>query len=131
MSRAAWLACSLWIAAAAVSAVAGARRGLSEGRGRRAAARLKRPTVYLFTGYLVLAALVTPASAGESGSPLLGLGVVIPVGYVLATLAAIGREQRRPVAALGLAALHGGAVLAAAAVVLAVASPAFVPSFLR
>ena len=131
MSIAAWIACSAWIAAAAVAAALGARRGLGEGRGRRAAARLKSPTVYLFTGYLVIAALVTPTTQGESASPLLGLGLVLPVGYALATLSAIGREKRGPLAALGLAALHGGAVLAAAAVVLALASPRFVPAPLR
>jgi hypothetical protein len=131
MNAAAWTACSAWIAAAAVAAAVGARRGLGEGRGRRAAARLRSPTVYLFTGYLVLAALVTPVSKGESASPLLGLGVVLPAGYVLATLSAIGREKRGALAAVGLGVLHGGAVLAAAAVVLALVSPAYVPAALR
>jgi hypothetical protein len=131
LSPAAWIACSAWIAAAAASATVGARRGLGEGRGRRAAARLKSPTVYLFTGYLVIAALVTPVTAGESASPLLGLGLVLPAGYALATLSAIGREKRGAAAALGLALLHGGAVLAAAAMVLALASPAYVPAPLR
>jgi hypothetical protein len=131
VSLAAWIACSTWIAAAGASAVAGARRGLGEGRGRRAAARLKSPTIYLFTAYLVVAALVTPRSPGESASPLLGLGVVLPAGYALATLSAIGREKRGVLASLGLGLLHGGAVLAAAAIVLALASPAYVPAALR
>jgi hypothetical protein len=131
MSPAAWIACSAWIGAAAVSAAAGARRGLGEGRGGRAAARLKSPTIYLFTAYLVVAALVSPLSPGESASPLLGLGAAIPVAYALATLSAIGRERRGVVAAMGLALLHGGAVLAAAAIVLAILSPAFVPAPLR
>ncbi len=131
MSPAAWIACAAWVAAAAGAAAIGARRGLLEGRGRRAAARLKSPTIYLFTAYLVVAGLVTPVSRGESTSPLLWLGVVLPVGYALATLSAIGREKRGALASLGLAILHGGAVLAAAVVVLAVASPGFVPAGLR
>jgi hypothetical protein len=131
VSPVAWLACSTWIAAATAAAALGARRGLGEGRGRRASARLKSPTVYLFTGYLVLAALVTPTSSGESASPLLGLGLVLPLAYALATLSAIGRERRGALAAVGLGLLHGGAVLAAAAVVLALASPGFVPGILR
>jgi hypothetical protein len=131
VNLAAWVACSAWIAVAAGSAVIGARRGFGEGRGPRARARLLSPTVYLFTGYLVVAGLVTPVSTGESASPLLGLGVVLPVGYVLATLAAIGRERRSLLGAAGMAVLHGGAVLAAATVVLALASPAYVPGLLR
>ncbi len=119
------------MAAAAVAAAVGARRGLGEGRGRRARARLTSPTVYLFTGYLVIAGLCAPVSPGESASPLLGLGVVLPVGYVLATLSAIGRERRGAVTSAGLGLLHGGAVLAAAAVVLALFSPAYVPAPLR
>ena len=121
----------MWIAAAAAAAATGARRGLGEGRGRRAAARLKSPTVYLFTAYLMVAGLATPIARGESASPLLGLGVVLPLGYAFATLSAIGRERRGALAALGLGVLHGGAVLAASAVVLALASPAYVPSLLR
>jgi len=131
VSPAAWITCTAWIALAAAAAAVGARRGLAEGRGRRAAARLKSPTVYLFTGYLMIAALATPVSRGESASPLLGLGVVLPLGYALATLSAIGRERRGLAASLGLAILHGGAVLAAAVVVLALASPAYVPALLR
>jgi uncharacterized membrane protein len=131
VSRAFWITAAAWIAAAAVAAAAGARRGLAEGRGRRAAARLKSPTIYLFTGYLIVAALVTPVSRGESASPLLGLGVVLPAGYALATLSAIGRERRSPLAAAGLAILHGGAVLAAGAMVLALVSPGYVPAWLR
>jgi cytochrome b561 len=131
VSPTAWIACTAWIAAAAAAAAIGARRGLEEGRGRRAAARLKSPTIYLFTAYLVVAGLVTPVSRGESASPLLGLGVVLPAGYALATLSAIGREKRGALASLGLAILHGGAVLAAAVLVLAVASPGFVPAVLR
>jgi hypothetical protein len=131
VSSGAWIACAAWIVAALVAAIAGARRGIGEGRGARAAARLKSPTIYLFTAYLLIAALVTPRSAGESTSPLLGLALALPLAYALATLSAIGRERRSALPALGLALLHGGAVLAAAAIVLAVASPAFVPLWLR
>lgn len=131
MSPLAWTACSLVIAAAVAAASLGARRGFGEGRGRQAAARLKSPTIYLFTAYLVIAALVTPRSTGESTSPLLGLALALPVAYALATLSSIGRAERRAPAAIGLALLHGGAVLAAAAMVLAIASPAYVPSWLR
>jgi hypothetical protein len=131
MSLAAWIACSAWIAAAVAAAAVGARRGIGEGRGPRAAARLKSPTIYLFTAYLVVAALVTPISRGESASPLLGLGVALPLGYTLATLSAIGRERRGALATVGIALLHGGALLAAAAVVLALSSPAYVPAPLR
>lgn len=131
MSRGAWALCVAWLAAAIVTAAMGARRGLAAGRGRRVAARLKSPTVYLFTGYLLLAALVTPRSPGESASPLLGLSLALPVGYALASLAALGDDRARPAAAIVRAAIHGGAVLAAAAIVLALSSPAFVPAWLR
>ena len=131
MRLGAWLVCLAWIAVALGAAVLGARHGLSAGRGRRVAARLKSPTVYLFTGYLVLAALVTPHGADESASPLLGLALVLPVAYALASLTAIGDDRGRPAAAIARAAIHGGAVLAAAAVVLAWSSPAFVPAWLR
>jgi hypothetical protein len=131
VSRGAWVVCIAWIALALGAAVIGARRGLSEGRGRLVAARLKSPTVYLFTGYLVLAALVTPHSAGESASPLLGLALVLPLGYALASLTAIGTDRPRPAAAIARAAIHGGAVIAAAAIVLALSSPGFVPAWLR
>lgn len=131
MRLGAWIACLAWIAIALGAAILGARRGLAAGRGRRVIARLASPTVYLFTGYLVLAALVTPHSAGESASPLLGLALVLPLAYALASLTAIGDDRGRPAAAIARAAIHGGAVLAAAAVVLALSSPAFVPDWLR
>ncbi|MFT3764664.1 MAG: hypothetical protein QM820_03965 [Minicystis sp.] len=131
MSAAAWIVCSLWLAAALIAAVIGARRGLAEGRGKRAVARLTSPTIYLFTGYLLIAAFVTPKSPGESTSPLLFLGALLPLAYALATLSAIGRERRAPIVAAAFGLLHGGAVLAGAAIVLALASPAFVPVWLR
>lgn len=131
MSSIATAVCLVWIVAAIVAAVVGARTGLREGRGKRVAARLKSPTIYLFTAYLAVAALVAPRSAGESTSPLLGLALVLPAAYALATLSAVGAERRPPARALALALLHGGAVFAAAALVLAAASPAFVPRWLR
>jgi hypothetical protein len=131
MSTIAWIGSLLWIGAAVAAAAFFARRGIAEGRGRRALVRLKSPTVYLFAAYLLLAAWVTPRSPGESTSPLLWLALVLPLAYALATLSSIGAAQRHAAAALALALLHGGAVLAAAAIVLALASPAFVPAFLR
>ena len=131
MARLAWILCAAWVAAAAAAAALNARRGLAEGRGPRARARLASPTIYLFTAYLLVAAFVTPRSPGESTSPLFWLGLLLPIGYALATLSAIGRERRAPLASAGLGVLHGGAVLAAAAIVLALASPGFVPAWLR
>jgi cytochrome bd-type quinol oxidase subunit 2 len=131
VSLAAWIACALWLAVAALSAAIGARRGVQEGRGARARARLASPTIYLFTAYLLVAAFVTPRSSGETTSPLLWLALLLPIAYALATLTAIGRERRPPLVALALAILHGGAVCAGAAIVLALASPAFVPAWLR
>jgi hypothetical protein len=121
----------MWIAFAAVTALAGARRGLREGRGSAALRRLKSPTVYLFSAYLAIAAFVTPRSPGESTSPLMLLAAVLPLGYALATGSSIGAAKRKLPVALTLALLHGGAVLAAAAIVLALSSPAFVPAWLR
>lgn len=106
-------------------------RGFREGRGSLAAGRSKSPMIYFFTTYLLIAALVTPRSTGESMSPLLWLALLLPVAYGCATLSSIGSAQPRLVAALGLAVLHGGAVLAGAALVLALVSPGFVPAWLR
>jgi hypothetical protein len=131
MSTVAWLGCLLWISAAVTTSAFLARRGLAQGRGKRALARLKSPTVYLFAAYLLIAAWVIPRSPGESTSPLLWLALVLPLAYALATLSSIGPTRKRAVAAILLALLHGGAVLAAAAIVLALASPAFVPALLR
>jgi hypothetical protein len=112
-------------------ALARGRRGLREGRGARAIARLKSPTPYLFSAYLLIAALVTPVSSGETLSPLLGLSIALPLAYGIATLSAIGSDRPSLGVRLALGALHGGAALAAAAVILALASPAFVPAWLR
>lgn len=131
MSTAPFIACCLWIAATLAAAAIGAARGVGQGRGRLAAGRLKSPTIYLFTAYLLVAALVTPRSSGESSSPLLWLALVLPLAYALATLSSIGAARRSAPLAAGLALLHGGAVFAAAALVLALASPAYVPAWLR
>lgn len=131
MSRAAWLACALWIAASIVVAALRGLRGLREGRLPRAAARLKSPTPYLFSAYLFVAAWVTPTSGGEALSPLFGLSLALPAAYALATLSAIGDARPSPIIRAALAALYGGASLAAAAIILAISSPAFVPAWLR
>ena len=131
MSPVAWAICGAWIVAAVGVALIRGRRGVREGRGAAAARRLKSPTAYLFSGYLLIAALVTPPSAGESTSPLLGLSLALPVAYALASLSAIGAARPSRGGAALLAALHGGAVLAAAAVILAISSPRFVPAWLR
>jgi hypothetical protein len=128
-----WAWCTSLVALS--GALASAAHGLVEarraGRARLALRRLARPTVWLFAGYLLVAALVTPRSDGETVSPLLGLALALPVAYALATCASLGEERPRPARATALAMLHGGAVLAAAAVVLALTSPAFVPAWLR
>jgi hypothetical protein len=62
---------------------------------------------------------------------MVGLGVILPAGYALATLSAIGRERRSRLASAAFGLLHGGAVVAAAAIVLALVSPAYVPRALR
>ncbi|MEO7331261.1 MAG: hypothetical protein ABI193_21980 [Minicystis sp.] len=131
MAPIAWICCLLWIGAALAAAALGARRASREGRAQLVRARLQSPTVYLFAAYLAVAGFVTPTSPGESSSPLLWLALVLPLGYALASLSAAGARDRPPLARLLLALLHGGAVLAAAAVVLALASPAFVPKALR
>jgi hypothetical protein len=131
MAPVAWAVCIAWVSAAAAVAIMLGRRGVREGRGPLLSRRLRTPTVYLFSGYLIVAALVTPLSPGESVSPLLGLGVAVPAAYALASCSAIGAARASPARALLLAALHGGAVFAVAAIILAIASPRFVPVWLR
>ncbi len=130
MSLLAWSACLAWIAAALLVALRRGLRGIRDGRGPLAARRLKSPTLYLFSGYLLVAALVTPVSPGETVSPLLGLALALPLAYALATLSSIGDAHPSPRASALLALLHAGVVLAAAAMVLAAASPRFVPRWL-
>jgi len=126
----AWLLSTAWLLAALVVAILRGRRGFREGRGHLAVRRLKSPTIYLFAAYLLVAALVTPPSPGESTSPLLWLAFAIPLANALAALSSIGQTDPKPLSRLGLALLHGGAVLAAAALILALASPRFVPAWL-
>jgi hypothetical protein len=134
MSRTAAVVCAVWIAAAFVAAALGALRSKRDGTLGLAARRLRSPTVYLFSAYLLVAAFVTPRSAGETTSPLLWLAFALPAAYALASLSAAGRSATTgsgvgpPIA---LALLHGGAVLAIAAVILSLVSPAFVPAWLR
>ena len=85
----------------------------------------------LFAAYLLVAAFVTPMSAGESTSPLLWLALALPVAYAASAFAAAADERPAVAVRLGLAMLFGGAVFAAAAVILAVVSPAFVPRWLQ
>ncbi|MFO0759682.1 MAG: hypothetical protein U0359_24550 [Byssovorax sp.] len=131
MATRAFLACLAWIALALATAAHGAWRGLREGRGPLLVRRLKSPTLYLFAAYLAVAGLVTPTSPGESSSPLLWLALVLPLAFTLASCAALDGASRAPIRRVLLALLHGGAVLCAAAIVLALASPAFVPAWLR
>ncbi len=131
MSIAAWIVCALWVAAALAI---GAVRGVAAFRAGRSAAALRRlrsPTVYLFAAYLLVAAFVTPRSEGDSTSPLLWLALALPAAYAASSLAAAAEERPRAPVRLGLAALFGGAVLAASALILALVSPAFVPKWLR
>lgn len=122
--------CALWIVAATMTAAIRGVRGAKEGRLRLAMTRLKSPTIYLFAAYLLIAALVTPKSPGETTSPLMWLAFSIPLANALAALSAAGKPKPSRAEALGLALLHGGAVLAAAALILAIASPQFVPTWL-
>jgi hypothetical protein len=115
---------------AVVACVRGVR-GIRAGRFRLARARLTSPTPYLFAGYLLIAALLSPTSAGESSSPLLWLALVVPIAYALATLSSIGSERPSKGVAVALGLLHGSAFLAASAIVLALASPRFVPPWLK
>jgi hypothetical protein len=131
MSLLAWAICLAWLAATVVVALFRGRRGVLEGRGPLALRRLRSPTIYLFSAYLLIAALVTPLSPGETVSPLLGLALALPLAYALATFSAIGAARPSRGLATLLALLHAGAVLSAAAIILALASPRFVPPWLR
>jgi len=131
MTPAAWLTCLAWLALTLAISARAALRGLRAGRAPHATARLKSPTIYLFAAYLLIAACVTPRTPGESTSPLLWLAIILPLAYAIATFSAIGAPRRSPLTAIALALLHAGAVLAASAIILALASPAFVPAPLR
>jgi hypothetical protein len=126
----AWLLSLACLLAATFVSLLRARRGIHEGRAHLAKQRLKSPTIYLFSAYLLVAALVTPPSPGETTSPLLWLAFAIPLANALAAGSAIGQTHPRGITRLALALLHGGAVLAAAVIILALASPRFVPVWL-
>jgi hypothetical protein len=122
--------CVAWIVAATMTSVARGVRGAKEGRLHLALARLKSPTIYLFAAYVLVAAIVTPPSPGETTSPLMWLAFCIPVANALAVFSSVGKPKPSRGEALLLALLHGGALLAAAALILAVVSPRFVPTWL-
>ena len=124
------VACAAWIAVAVVVSVVRGVRGAREGRLPLALARLKSPTIYLFAAYVFVAAIVTPPSPGESTSPLMWLSFCIPMANALAVFSSVGKPKPSRLEALALALLHGGALLAAAALILAVVSPRFVPVWL-
>jgi cytochrome bd-type quinol oxidase subunit 2 len=131
MSAAAWCVCAIWLAAALAVALWRGGTAVRRGRARDALRRLRSPTVYMFAAYLLVAALVTPTSAGESTSPLLWLAIALPIAYAASAFAAAADERPTAAVRLLLAALFGGAVLAAAAIILALVSPLFVPRWLR
>jgi hypothetical protein len=122
--------CGAWIVVAVVTSLVRGLRGAKEGRLPLALARLKSPTIYLFAAYVFVAAMVTPQSPGETTSPLLWLSLCIPVANALAVFSSVGKSKPSRIEALFLALLHGGALLAAAAIILAVVSPRFLPVWL-
>lgn len=130
MSAIAWSVLASWIAVAIVVTAVRGRAAIRRGRAGDALRRVKSPVVYLFAGYLLVAGLVTPISAGESTSPLLWLAIVLPIAHAASAFAAAADERPGAMVRAGLAVLFGGAVLAAAAIILAVVSPAFVPGWL-
>ncbi len=124
------VACGVWIVVAAAMSVVRGVRGARQGRLPLALARLKSPTIYLFAAYVFVAAIVTPQSPGESTSPLMWLALCIPLANALAVFSSVGKPKPSRIEALALAVLHGGALVAAAALILAVVSPRFVPVWL-
>lgn len=124
------ISCVVWIAVAMATSLVRGLRGAREGRLHLALSRLKRPTIYLFSAYVFVAAVVTPPSPGETTSPLLWLSLCIPLANALAVFSSVGKAKPARIEACVLALVHGGALLAAAALILAVASPRFVPVWL-
>lgn len=122
--------CIAWVVVAVAIAFARGRRGIQEGRWPLARNRLTSPTIYLFAAYVFVAAIVTPPSPGESTSPLMWLALSIPVANAIAVFSSVGKPKPSRAEALGLALVHGGMVLATAALILAAASPRFVPNWL-
>lgn len=125
-----FVACGVWIVVALVTALVRGLRGAKQGRWPLALSRLKSPTIYLFAAYVFVAALVTPPSPGESTSPLMWLAFCIPMANALAVFSSVGKAKPSRIEAFVLAVLHGGALLAAAALILALVSPRFVPVWL-
>jgi hypothetical protein len=122
--------CGVWIVIAVSLSLVRGVRGARHGRLPLAIARLKSPTIYLFAAYVFVAAIVTPPSAGETTSPLMWLSFCIPVANALAVFSSVGKPQPSRSEAFVLALIHGGAMVAAAALILAVVSPRFVPVWL-
>lgn len=130
MYRAAFFVCISWIVAAFATAFVRGWRGSKHGRLPLAMERLKSPTIYLFAAYVFVAAMVTPQSPGETTSPLLWLSLCIPIANALAVFSAAGQTKPSRGEAFVLALIHGGALLAASALILALVSPRFVPVWL-
>ncbi len=130
MYPAVFVACIGWIVVAFATAIFRGLQGAKQGRLPLALVRLKSPTIYLFAAYVFVAAVVTPQSTGETTSPLLWLSLCIPSANALAVFSAAGKLKPSRAEAFVLALLHGGALLAAAALILALASPRFVPVWL-
>jgi hypothetical protein len=122
--------CIAWIVVATIVSVLRGVRGAKQGRLHLAVRRLKSPTIYLFAGYVLVAALVTPPSPGETTSPLMWLALSIPIAYALAVFSSVGKPHPSRAEALAVGLLHGGVLLAMAALILAVVSPRFVPTWL-
>jgi len=124
------VACGVWIVVAVVTSFVRGVRGAREGRWPLARQRLKSPTIYLFAAYVFVAAVVTPPSPGETTSPLLWLALCIPLAHALAVFSSVGKPKPSRSEAMVLALVHGGALVAAAALILAIVSPRFVPVWL-
>lgn len=131
MSRLAWTATLLWLATTLLVALLRGLRAVRAGRAPDALRRLRSPTIYLFAAYLLVAALVTPLSSGESTSPLLWLALALPLAHAASAFSAAADPHPRASTRVALALLFGGTVTAAAAIILAIVSPAFVPQWLR
>jgi len=129
MSRSAWIGALVLLAAAFASALAFGLRAHRAGE-LRAGRILRAPATWLFVVYLLGSGLLVPTSEGETASPIVGLALALPVLAVLASVASLGAPKR--IWARGLLAIvFGAAMLAAGAVTLAIASPRFVPVWLR
>lgn len=131
MAAAAWTVCTIWLAAALGVALWRGVAALRRGQARAALTRSRSPAVLMFAAYLLVAALVTPLSVGESTSPLLWLALALPVAHTASAFASGADAHPHLLTRIALALLFGGAFLASAALILALVSPAFVPAWLR